>query len=149
VSDERFLTDAAIDRNALVAGVMRLSDGACVVFEGVVRNHHEGREVDSIFYDAYRPMAEKEIGRIVAAVTALFPDVSISVRHRLGQLAVGDVSIIIVAASPHRGEAFDSCRMLIDRIKESVPIWKRERGPDGEEWVGWQAAGNTAPGSVR
>ena len=95
MADERFLTDAPIDRNALVAEVMRLSDGACIVFEGAVRNHHEGREVDSIFYDAYRPMAEKEIGRIVGEVSIHLPDVAIAVRHRLGELAVGDVSIII------------------------------------------------------
>ena len=146
MADERFLTDAPIDRNALVAEVMRLSDGACIVFEGAVRNHHEGREVDSIFYDAYRPMAEKEMGRIVREVEIHLPDVAIAVRHRLGELAVGDVSIIIACSSPHRGEAFDACRILIDRIKESVPIWKRERGPDGEEWVGWQAAGNSPQG---
>ena len=144
--EKRFLTDAPVDRHALVAEVMRLSDGACVVFEGAVRNHHEGRKVESIYYDAYRPMAEKEMGRIVAEVSARLPEVAIAVRHRIGELVVGEVSIIIVCASPHRGEAFDACRMLIDRIKESVPIWKRERGPGGDEWVGWQSAGNVPQG---
>ncbi len=142
MAEKPFLTDAPIDRQALIAEVMRLSDGACLVFEGAVRNHHEGRAVESIYYDAYRPMAEKEMGRIVAKVSSHLPDVGIAVRHRLGQLAVGDVSIIIVCSSPHRGEAFEACRMLIDRIKESVPIWKRERGAGGDEWVGWQSAGN-------
>ena len=144
--EKLFLTDSPIDRHALVAEVMRLSDGACVVFEGAVRNHHEGRDVASIFYDAYRSMAEKEIGRIVAEVSTRLPEVSIAVRHRLGELAVGDVSIIIVCTSPHRVQAFDACRILIDRIKESVPIWKRERGPGGDEWVGWQSAGNAPQG---
>ncbi|HEX7829005.1 MAG TPA: molybdenum cofactor biosynthesis protein MoaE [Thermoanaerobaculia bacterium] len=133
-----YLTDDPIDPQALVRRVMRNSDGAYVVFEGVVRNHHEGKAVESIFYDAYRPMAEREMEKIVRDVQTRFPDTAIAVVHRLGQLVVGDSSIAIVAASPHRAEAFEACRMLIDRIKETVPIWKKERGPDGEEWLGWQ-----------
>lgn len=117
---------------------MRSSDGAYVLFEGVVRNHHEGKAVESIFYDAYRPMAEKEIERIVEEVQLANEGVAIAILHRLGQLIVGDASIAIVAASPHRADAFRACRMIIDRIKETVPIWKKERGPGGEEWVGWQ-----------
>ena len=133
-----YLTDDPIDPRALVEGVMRRSDGAYVLFEGVVRDHHEGKAVESIFYDAYRPMAEKEIESIVREVQAQFPDVALAVVHRLGHLIVGDASIAIVAASPHRAESFAACRLVIDRIKETVPIWKKERGPDGEEWVGWQ-----------
>lgn len=133
-----YLTDDPIDPQSLVRSVVRPSDGAYVLFEGVVRNHHEGKAVQSIFYDAYRPMAEKEMERIVREIAALYPDVALAVVHRLGQLVVGDSSIAIVAASPHRAEAFEACRMMIDRIKETVPIWKKERGPGGEEWVGWQ-----------
>ncbi len=134
-----YLTDERIDPQALVRRVMRRSDGAYVLFEGVVRNHHEGHAVESIFYDAYRPMAEKEIGKIVADVEQQFSETAVAVVHRLGDLAVGDSSIAIVCASPHRGEAFAACRIVIDRIKETVPIWKKERGPGGEEWVGWQS----------
>jgi molybdopterin synthase catalytic subunit len=133
-----YLTDDPIDPRALVQRVMRRSDGAYVLFEGVVRDHHEGKAVESIFYDAYRPMAEKEMETIVRALEAELPQVAVAVVHRLGHLVVGDSSIAIVAASPHRAEAFAACRTLIDRIKETVPIWKKERGPDGEEWVGWQ-----------
>jgi molybdopterin synthase catalytic subunit len=133
-----YLTDDPIDPHALVQRVMRPSDGAYVLFEGVVRNHHEGKAVESIFYDAYRPMAEREMEKIVREIAARFPEVALAVVHRLGQLVVGDSSIAIVAASAHRAEAFEACRMMIDRIKETVPIWKKERGPDGEEWVGWQ-----------
>lgn len=133
-----YLTDDPIDPQSLVRSVVRPSDGAYVLFEGIVRNHHEGKAVQSIFYDAYRPMAEKEMERIVREIAALYPDVALAVVHRLGQLVVGDSSIAIVAASPHRAEAFEACRMMIDRIKETVPIWKKERGPGGEEWVGWQ-----------
>ena len=136
-----YLTDSPIDPRALVAGVMRKSDGAYVLFEGVVRNHHDGKAVESIFYDAYRPMAEKEMDAIVRDVHAQYPDVALAVVHRLGHLVVGDSSIAIVAASPHRAEAFEACRMAIDRIKETVPIWKKERGPGGEEWQGWQGNG--------
>jgi molybdopterin synthase catalytic subunit len=133
-----YLTDDPIDTPALIRRVMRPSDGAYVVFEGVVRDHHEGHAVESIFYDAYRPMAEKEIERIVRGVEREIPQAAIAVVHRLGLLQVGEASIAIVCASPHRGESFAACRALIDRIKETVPIWKKERGPDGEEWVGWQ-----------
>lgn len=133
-----YLTDSPIDPQALVRQVMRPSDGAYVLFEGVVRNHHEGKSVQSIFYDAYRPMAEKEIAKIVTAVEGEYPAVAVAVIHRLGLLQVGDASIAIVCSSPHRGESFAACRALIDRIKETVPIWKKERGPGGEEWVGWQ-----------
>ena len=133
-----YLTDDVIDPQALVRAVMRPSDGAYVLFEGVVRNHHEGKAVESIFYDAYRPMAEKEIGLIVSDLRTRSPGVAIAIVHRLGRLFVGDSSIAIVAAAAHRAEAFEVCRLMIDRIKETVPIWKKERGPDGEEWVGWQ-----------
>ncbi|HEX7707141.1 MAG TPA: molybdenum cofactor biosynthesis protein MoaE [Thermoanaerobaculia bacterium] len=132
------LTDDPIDTRALTDKLMRRSDGACVVFEGVVREQHEGKAVESIFYDAYRPMAEREIEKIRLEVEREFPSVAAGVLHRLGHLAVGEVSIAIVATSPHRAEAFAACRMMIDRIKETVPIWKKERGPDGEEWLGWQ-----------
>jgi molybdopterin synthase catalytic subunit len=134
----RYLTEQPIDSDAMIREVMRPSDGACVVFEGVVRNHHENKSVESIFYEAYRPMAEKEIETIVADVCRQFPQVAVAVAHRLGLLRVGEASIVIACSSPHRGESFEACRMVIDRFKKSVPIWKKERGPQGEEWVGWQ-----------
>ena len=134
----RYLTDDPIDFRALIATAARTSDGAHVLFAGVVRDHHDGRSVESIFYDAYRPMAEKEIAKIVAEVEAKYPDVALAVIHRLGHLVVGEASIGIVAVSPHRAEAFGACRDVIERIKQTVPIWKKERSPNGEEWVGWQ-----------
>jgi len=133
-----YLTDLPLDSRELVKRVMRPSDGACVIFEGIVRNHHEGKPVESIFYDAYRPMAEKEIGKIVTDIQGQLTEVAIAVEHRLGVLTVGEASIVIACSSPHRSEAFQACRMMIDRFKQTVPIWKKERGPSGEEWVGWQ-----------
>lgn len=134
----RYLTDDPIDFRALIASAARPSDGAHAIFAGVVRNHHDGRSVESIFYDAYRPMAEKELERIVREVSKKYPDVAVAVLHRLGQLQLGDASIGIVCTSPHRAEAFEACREVIERIKKTVPIWKREKGPTGEEWVGMQ-----------
>lgn len=134
----RYLTDDPIDFRALIASAARPSDGAHAIFAGVVRNHHDGRSVESIFYDAYRPMAEKELERIVREVSKTYPDVAVAVLHRLGQLQLGDASIGIVCTSPHRAEAFDACREVIERIKKTVPIWKREKSPAGEEWVGMQ-----------
>ena len=138
MGETSFLCDEPIHVAELVKRVMRPSDGACVTFEGVVRNHHLGKNVESILYEAYRPMAEKEFARIVRAVSEQYPAVNIAIRHRLGQLGVGETSIVIVACSPHRAESYDASRMLIDQIKQSVPIWKKERSADGEEWVGWQ-----------
>ena len=133
-----FFTTDPIDSAALVRGIARPSDGAVILFEGVVRDHNEGKAVQSIVYEAYLPMAEKEMAAVVDGVRDAYPDVAVAVVHRLGHLVVGDASIAIACASPHRAEAFEACRAVIDRIKKSVPIWKKERGPDGEEWVGWQ-----------
>ncbi|MBI2214899.1 MAG: molybdenum cofactor biosynthesis protein MoaE [Acidobacteria bacterium] len=133
-----YLTDSPIDQPALVARVMRSSDGALALFAGVVRNHHQGKSVESIFYECWRPMAEKEMAKIEADVAAAYPDVAIAFIHRLGLLQVGEASIVIACTSPHRDEAFAACREIIERVKQTVPIWKREKGPDGEEWVGWQ-----------
>ncbi|HUO85193.1 MAG TPA: molybdenum cofactor biosynthesis protein MoaE, partial [Thermoanaerobaculia bacterium] len=77
---------------------------------------------------------------IVDAIHRDRPEVRLALRHRLGLLVVGDVSILIACAAAHRGDAFEACREAIDRVKETVPIWKKERGPDGEEWVGWQSS---------
>jgi len=133
-----YLTDAPIDQQALAAAVMRSSDGALALFAGVVRDHHQGRAVESIFYECWRPMAEKEMAKIDADVSAAYPDVALAFVHRLGLLQVGEASIVIACSSPHRDEAFAACREIIERVKLTVPIWKREKGPDGEEWVGWQ-----------
>lgn len=135
MSEIELLTESVIDRDALVSRVMRRSDGALVVFSGVVRDHHRGRAVESILYEAYRPMARRELARIVAEVEQRLPDVAIAVQHRLGVVVVGEESIVIACSSPHRSEAFEACRLLIDTIKERVPIWKKERGRDGEWWV--------------
>jgi molybdopterin synthase catalytic subunit len=133
-----FLTSSPLDYQQLIDSVMRPSDGALAFFAGVVRDHHDGRAVVSIDYEAYAPMAEQEIGRVVAAVKARYPQVAVAVQHRVGLVRVGEASVAIACASPHRGEAFDACRQVIDQLKQTVPIWKKEHSPDGSTWVGWQ-----------
>ncbi|HVR42910.1 MAG TPA: molybdenum cofactor biosynthesis protein MoaE [Thermoanaerobaculia bacterium] len=135
------LTDDPIDFRALIASVQGREDGAIVTFAGVVRDHSEGKSVESIHYDAYRSMAEKELAAIVSELGRELPEVRVAVIHRLGRLVVGEASIAIACASPHRAEAFTACREVIERVKKRVPIWKKERTPEGEEWVGWQGGG--------
>lgn len=114
--------------------------GGVSVFIGTVRNHSEGKVVTRLEYHAYESMAEKQMAKIAAEIAEEIPGVRLCALHRVGELEVGDRAVVCVAATPHRGEAFRACRLLIDRIKEQVPVWKREHGPDGPYWVGWQDA---------
>jgi molybdopterin synthase catalytic subunit len=114
--------------------------GGIDVFLGVVRDHNDGRAVTRLEYHAYVSMAEKEMQRIADEIAREIPGVSLSALHRVGSLAVGDLAVVCAAGAVHRGEAFAACRALIDRIKHRVPIWKREHGPDGPYWVGWEDA---------
>ncbi len=114
--------------------------GGIDVFIGVVRNQNDGKEVTLLEYEAYESMAQKQMQRIAANIQREIPEVRLSAVHRVGSLSVGETAIICVAAAPHRDEAFRACRLLIDRIKAEVPVWKREHGPDGPYWVGWQDA---------
>ncbi len=91
-------------------------------------------------YSAYASMARREMERIAAELESEIPGVRVAVMHRIGSLEVGDAAVVCAASAPHRGEAFEACRALIDRIKARVPIWKREIGPDGAAWVGWEDA---------
>ena len=130
-----YLTFNPIDVAALV-NEARPSDGGICVFLGVVRNENEGRPTVSIQYEAYGPMAEAEMARIVRQIEEEWPDTRVRLQHRAGRLGVGEVSVAVVATAPHRREAFEACRAAIDRIKTSVPIWKKEFHPDGSsEWV--------------
>jgi molybdopterin synthase catalytic subunit len=125
------------DATAAVAGP---EIGGVDVFLGLVRDHNDGRAVTRLEYHAYVSMAEKEMQRIAAEITLEIPGVRLAALHRVGSLAVGELAVVCAAGAAHRGEAFQACRALIDRIKLRVPIWKREHGPDGPYWVGWQDA---------
>ena len=129
------LTFSPIDVAALLNEV-RSSDGGVCVFLGVVRNENEGLPTVAIQYEAYGPMAESEMARIARQIEEEWPDARVRIQHRAGRLEVGEVSVAVVATAPHRREAFDACRAAIDRVKMSVPIWKKEFHPDGSsEWV--------------
>ena len=130
-----YLTDRPIDVAALYSAV-RSSDGGVCVFVGVVRDENAGRPTVRIEYQAYGAMAEAEMGRLEEALGRDFPGVRVVMRHRVGTLEVGEASVAILAAAPHRAEAFAACRAAIDRLKTTVPIWKREFHPDGSsDWV--------------
>lgn len=114
--------------------------GGIDLFLGAVRDHNDGRAVTRLEYHAYVSMAEKEMQRIAEEIQREIPGVTLAALHRIGSLAVGDLAVVCAAGAVHRGEAFQACRALIDRIKHRVPIWKREHGPDGPYWVGWEDA---------
>jgi len=120
---------------ALTAFVSDAAHGGVVTFVGVVRDHARGRSVVRLEYEAYGTMARRQLERLVSEVEAAVPGTRCAVHHRVGVLEIGDTAVIVAAGSAHRAEAFDACRMLIDRLKQDVPIWKREVGPDGAEWV--------------
>ncbi len=129
------ITDERIDRGALETFVLWASDGALVVFEGVIRDHDHGATVSALDYSAH-PDAETflaSVCRDVAESTGLF----VAAAHRVGSLTVGDVALVAAVAAPHRAAAFETCALLVDRIKAEVPIWKRQHLADGAtEWVG-------------
>jgi molybdopterin synthase catalytic subunit len=109
--------------------------GAIAVFAGVVRGSHAGRRVRSLEYEAFEPLALKTFARIEAEATAQWPGAALAIHHRVGRLEVGEISVAIVAGTAHRAEAFQVTRYAIERVKQVVPIWKRESFEDGEAWV--------------
>lgn len=129
------ITREQLDRDALVAAVSHPSVGGVVVFEGVVRDNARGKQVRYLEYDVYPEMAVQQIRKIVAEAERRWGVERVAVAHRVGRLEIGEASVIIVVASPHRGEAFEACRYIIDTLKTTVPIWKKEVATNGEEWV--------------
>jgi molybdopterin synthase catalytic subunit len=128
---------AKLSVDETIAHVSHAGAGGIAIFLGVVRDRNEGRAVTKLEYQAYDSMARAELERIAIAIEAEFTGIRVAAVHRVGALEVGDVAVVCAASSMHRDEAFVACRALIDRIKSSVPIWKREHGPDGSEWIGW------------
>ncbi len=133
----------------LMAAVQHDAAGAIATFIGVVRDHNDGMAIAQLEYHAYETMAAAELKRVADEIEAELAGVRVACAHRIGMLAIGDSAVMCVASSPHRAEAFKACRLLIDRIKERVPIFKREHGPDGPYWVGWQDARVGPEGSAR
>jgi molybdopterin synthase catalytic subunit len=136
-ADRVDIREARLSLDEVVALVSRPGAGGIATFVGVVRDESDGRAVTRLDYSAYAAMAKREMATIIEEIEREIAGVRVSAIHRIGSLTVGDAAIVCAASAPHRGEAFKACRELIDRIKARVPIWKREWGPDGAEWVGW------------
>ena len=111
------------------------SDGAVVTFAGLVRNHNAGRNVCYLEYEAYAPLALRTFEQIADEVRDRWPEAQLALHHRTGRLEIGDTSVAIAAASPHRGHAFAACRYAIERVKQIAPIWKREFFEGGDIWI--------------
>jgi molybdopterin converting factor subunit 1 len=124
-----------IQTQEVLAGVKRGEDGAAVVFEGVVRSQTRGRKTLYLDYEAYEEMALKQMESLAGQALSQFQIRDVALLHRLGRLEIGETSVLIVVASAHRAAAFDACRWLIDTLKRTVPIWKKEYFEDGAVWA--------------
>src|SRR5687768_3202701 len=131
------LTSEPLDLQAIIAAVGRQGhgDGAIATFIGLVRDQNQGRRVSYLEYEAYEPLAVKALQRIIDEAREPWPGARLGVHHRVGRIDLSEASIIIVAASPHRAEAFAACRYTIERVKQIVPIWKHEHFEGGEVWL--------------
>jgi MoaE-MoaD fusion protein len=128
-----------IATEAILAALKRPEDGAAVVFEGVVRDNTHGRRTLYLDYEAYESMALKQMESLATEARKRFVVRAISIIHRLGRLEIGETSVLIVVASAHRGPAFEACRWIIDTLKKTVPIWKKEYFEDGAVWADGEA----------
>ncbi len=124
-----------IDGQALIRSVRTDGDGAVALFLGTVRDHNEGRKVTGLEYSAYEEMALQELRRVRDQALEQFEITRAAVVHRLGALEIGATSVAVAVAAPHRAAAFEACRFMIDTLKRTVPIWKKETFEDGEVWI--------------
>ncbi len=129
------LTQDPIVRDQVVASLQRGEDGAVVIFDGVVRNNTRGRQTLFLDYEAYETMALAQMESLIVEARTRFRIRDAALVHRLGRIEVGETSVLIVVASAHRGPAFDACRWIIDTLKQTVPIWKKEHFLDGAVWA--------------
>jgi molybdopterin synthase catalytic subunit len=128
------VTALVLGAGALRAAVLTPASGAVVLFEGVVRDRHEGHPVLRLEYEAYVPMAEKVLRQVGESTIRDFDVHDVAIHHRIGTLEVGETSLIVAVSAEHRAQAFEAAHAAVDRVKESVPVWKREYGPDGATW---------------
>jgi molybdopterin synthase catalytic subunit len=131
------VTSEPLDLPALMREVAKCApaDGAITSFVGLVRDHNQGRRVSFLEYEAYEPLAVRALNLIIEEAGSAWPAARLGVHHRTGRLEIGEASIIIVAASPHRSDAFAACRYVIERVKQIVPIWKHEHFEGGDVWL--------------
>ena len=124
-----------LDAGAVAALVAASDCGAVATFVGLVRDHNAGRRVQWLDYEAYEPLAVKAFAQIDREARDRWPSIRLAIHHRIGRLAIGDASVAIAAASPHRADAFGACRYAIERIKQIAPIWKHEHFEGGDVWI--------------
>jgi molybdopterin synthase catalytic subunit len=129
------VTGAPLDAAAVAAAVARRADGAVATFVGLVRDHNAGRQVLWLDYEAFAPLALKAFAQIAAEAADAWPGARMAIHHRTGRVDIGEASVVIAAASPHRADAFAACRYAIERIKQIAPIWKHEHFEGGEVWI--------------
>ena len=129
------LSEAPINREAIAAAIRSDRDGAVVIFEGIVREQSRGKTVRALVYEAYGAMAQRQMEMLADEARRRWPIIDLAMVHRIGTLGVGDVSVVIAVAAPHRAAAFDACEWLIDELKRTVPIWKKEVYVAGEAWI--------------
>ena len=129
------MVEAPIDLNTLVAKVAAPGAGGIATFLGVVRDNSHGRKVLYLFYEAYPPMAVKEMERVEGAVRERWEIEAMAITHRIGRLEIGEASVAIAVSSAHRKEAIEACHFAIDRLKQTVPVWKKEYWEGGEIWI--------------
>jgi molybdopterin synthase catalytic subunit len=134
-SGRPWLQAAPLSMDTLLQEVRDAECGGVVTFTGVVRSHSRGQQIDHLEYESYVPMAEQEMRAIFEQVRQRWPRVRLAMAHRVGRLEIGDAAVMIAAAAPHRGDAFEACRFVIDTLKQTVPIWKKEFAEDGACWV--------------
>lgn len=129
------ITREPIDLRTFLAEPPGPESGASAFFTGIVRNHNHGKKVQRLLYDCYVPLAEKELQRILDETRRAFPVHRLRVLHRVGRLEIGEIAVVIEASSAHRDESFRACRAVIEEIKKTVPIWKKEFYEDGtSQW---------------
>jgi molybdopterin synthase catalytic subunit len=129
------VTSAPLDVAGASALVSMRDDGAVTTFVGLVRDHNVGRRVLWLEYEAYGPLAVKAFQQIASEAAARWADARLAIHHRTGRVEIGEASVVIAAASPHRAEAFAACRYAIERLKQIAPIWKHEHFDGGEVWI--------------
>ena len=130
------VTHDPMNADELVRLVRRDEAGAVSLFYGDVRNHSEGRSVDRLEYEAHESMALRKMREVAAETKQRYPEVcEVGVWHRIGMLEIGETSLLVAVSSPHRRDAFEACHWCVDRIKEVVPVWKKEHWSDGSAWV--------------
>ena len=134
-----YLTRDVIPAEAIVAAIKAGEDGAVCVFDGIVRNNTRGRQTLFLDYYAYEEMALQQMRTLAEEAIAKFQVRDVAIVHRLGKLEIGETSILIAVASAHRGATFDACRWIIDTLKKTVPIWKKEHFADGAVWADGEA----------